>query len=132
MNRFTIFCTEEPTRKAFELGAPIELESEYYNPTENDFKLDNPIPCESFTNGYHYAKCPTAGQMIGWLEEQYKMSFEISEVTSGFQYGLWIWDEEIKYLKKFKFLGEKTHLSSRKEATIAAIDAALEQLTNKK
>lgn len=67
MNEFTIYCTQEQTRKALELGAPIELESEYYNPTENDFKLENPIACSSFTNGYHYAKCPTAEQMIGWL-----------------------------------------------------------------
>lgn len=67
MNEFTIWCTEEQTHKALKLGASIELESEYYNPTEHDFKLDNPIPCESFTNGYHYAKCPTAEEMIGWL-----------------------------------------------------------------
>lgn len=72
MNRYAIYCTKEQTKKAFDLGAPIILESEYYTPTENDIKLDNPIPCESYTCGYHYAKCPTAEQMIGFILESGK------------------------------------------------------------
>lgn len=127
MNRFTIYCTEGQTCKALELGAPIELESEYYNPTENDFKLDNPIPCESFTNGYHYAKCPTADQMIGWLEEQ------PSIVTIGVNKSRCLkWEYFITKIG-YNEIDSAYNYSSRKEATIAAIDAALEYLSiNKK
>lgn len=70
MNDYTIYCTEDQTKKALELGAPIELWSEYHKKQEHDFKLDTPIPCKQFTNGYCVASCPTAEQMIGWLEEQ--------------------------------------------------------------
>lgn len=124
MNRFIIFCTEEQTKKALELGAPIELESEYYNPTENDFKLDNPIPCKSFTNGYHYAKCPTAEQMIGWLETIFK-EVNIQEFADFWEYNIYFTDDDLDIL-------HCEHYSSRKEATLAAIDAALDYLKNKK
>lgn len=123
MEQYTIYCTESQTRKALELGAPIELESEYYHPTENDFKLDNPIPCKSFTRGYHYAKCPTAEQMIGWLEEQ--CVYELSIYKS-----IWTWGWTILFKDEYRINGHE--FKSRKEATLAAIDAALEYLSNNK
>ena len=122
MDRYTIYCTPEQTRKALELGAPIELESEYYNPTEHDFKLDNPIPCESFTNGYYYAKCPTAEEMIGWLEEQ---GLHIYTEWSWYgQVTIWVW-----------YNPEKEHIytskaNSRQVATLTAIDATLKYLNS--
>ena len=95
MEKYSIFCTQEQTKKALELGAPI---------THNG--LDNtPL------------KIPTAEEMIGWLEEQ---GFFIRISSNG-----------CMVLKGFEAI---LNLSSkpRKEATIAAIDAALEYLSNKK
>lgn len=115
MDEFTIWCTPEQTRKALKLGASIELESEYYNPTEHDFKLDNPIPCEIFTNGYHYAKCPAAEQMIGWLELQ------INDMIVVTPYEYIVSGVDCKY--GFK---------SRSEATLEAINVTLKHLSNKK
>ena len=80
MNRYTIYCTEEQTKKALELGAPLNCC--YHN---DDFQ--NTIKIGSL----HYVEIPTAEQMLGWLEDNYE---------------------------------------SRKEATLAAIDAALEYLIN--
>ena len=48
MDRYTIYCTEEQTKKALELGAPIE--SEYIE-----------LICKSFLI------YPTAEQMIGFI-----------------------------------------------------------------
>lgn len=125
MNRFTIYCTEEQTRKALALGAPIILESEYYTPTENDIKLDSPIPCDSYTCGYHYAKCPTASQMIGWLEEQ-GLCID-SEGSWDGRVTMWVWDNT----KREHVYTSNTN--SRQEATLAVIDAALDYLIiNKK
>ena len=56
MNKYTIYCTEEQTRKAVELGAPIEL---YYGGEYESELID----------GIRYIT-PTAEEMIGWLEEQ--------------------------------------------------------------
>lgn len=121
MDKLTIPCTKEQTLKALELGAPIDLESEYYQPTEHDVKLDSPIPCKAFATGYHYAKCPTAEQMINWLEEQ--ENIKSVEVTESFG-----WNYRVK--KKHDDVENwiKGVCKSRREATIAAIDAALEYL----
>lgn len=112
---YTIYCTEEQTKKALALGAPIELESEYYHPTEHDFKLDNPILCESFTNGYHYAKCPTAEQMLGWLEKQ-GLSITIYNYLN------------ISFAFELDCVSNGKRYPNRTDVTLAAIDAALEYL----
>lgn len=131
---YTIYCTPEQTRKALALGAPIELESEYYHPTENDFMLDNPIPCKYFTTGYHYAKCPTAEQMIGWLEEQMGITtFHINHYSAckNEGYGYLIISKES--VLECDAENEGMYLyPSRREAALAAIDAALEYLSNNK
>lgn len=113
MNEYTIRCTEEQTKKALALGAPIELESEYYHPTENDFKLNEPIPCESFAMGYHYAKCPTAEQMIGFLRSK--------GIKFHFDDGTMYW----KVTNKSRLIG---YGWSEEKKELAAIDAALNYL----
>lgn len=127
MNRYKIYCTIEQTKKALELGAPIELESEYYDPTKNDFKLDEPIPYESFVNGYHYAKCPTAEEMIGWLEEE-GILIELSRLFGLYAYRL------IRILKfgEGNLNLQNQDYQSRKAATLAAIDTALGYLIENK
>ena len=54
MNKYTIYCTSEQTKRAYELGAPIE------KPSNSLF--------ESLEN-----KIPTTEQMCGWLREKYNI-----------------------------------------------------------
>lgn len=116
MNRYTIYCTEEQTRKALELGAPIEnLENikGRYESTLDSFLIDNIV----------YIK-PTAEQMIGWLEGQ-RLGIDICRDNNGYEWSVWV-------RKDFPFfVGNDCFLDTRTEATLAAIDAALEYLTKK-
>ena len=121
MNKYTIYCTEEQTKKALELGAPI---------THGNSRFDNDelSPIGDMDGVWMYAIIPTAEQMIGWLEEQediYTIEFDKTSIT-GWRYGVYYKaDNKSCCMSKNKF-------SSRKEATLAAIDAALEYLTNNK
>lgn len=122
MEEFTIYCTEEQVKKALELGAP--LNSCYHN---DDFQ--NTIKIGSL----HYVEIPTAEQMMGWLEskglcvEPYRTACgylcTISKVPSGTQ--IYSQDEE----GDDKYSGQFT---TKGKAILAAIDAALEYLSNKK
>lgn len=116
MNRYNLYCTEEQTKKAYELGAPIEI-----------------LPNYTEYSGFPLVKCkdgnerpciiPTAEQMIGWLEEQKNI-----RVICIKTYGDWGYQIDID---SFVFL-EKNGFACRKEATLAAIDAALEYLMKEK
>lgn len=110
MKDYSLFCTEPQTRKALELGAPIDVTM-----------LDIPNVCE-------YEGCslklPTAEQMIGWLEEKIYNIIVIKNKNGTWFYMIY-WENSLNHEIK----GDYT---SRKEATIAAIDAALEYLTNNK
>ena len=114
MDKYSIYCTSEQTRKALELGAPIETLQ--YNSTI----------VKTVTTFKGFAIIPTAEQMIGWLEEQ--------EDISEFDIAIWekpMWAFRVLLIDKPSING--MHLfTSRKEATLAAIDAALEYLMNNK
>lgn len=112
MDKFTIYCTAEQTRKAFELGAPIQYAS------INDVRLERYIYV-----GEEYYVFPTAEQMIGWLEDQ-DIYFEIDHYTYTKRYHCTITD--------FTGYTSKTFTGTRKEATLAAIYAALEYLESTK
>lgn len=114
MDEFTIYCSEEQARKALELGAQLkrvkvmaiyDIEEEPIYKTEMDWFY-----------------IPTAEQMLGWLEAQDGIGeVDIYEMVS--------WCYDVHYVDDSDFnLGYKT----RKEATIAAIDAALEYLIKNK
>lgn len=120
MKQYVIYCSEEQTRKAIKLGAPIEI-----------VKVGEGKPlhylCSKENRGYYVI--PTAEQMIGWLEEQY---LYITILYTNDVAKHWRADVDCancidpecgKYLVDFNF-------STRKKATIAAIDAALEYLEN--
>lgn len=114
MNNYTIYCTEEQTKKAIELGAPITINSW---PPINDVKFmwisppEDAIAWNNSTNGL----IPTAEQMIGWLEEQ---GFYIRLSSSGGSVEI-----------DFNCICEEVG-TSRKEATLTVIDAALDYLIN--
>lgn len=124
---YTIHCTETQTKKAFELGAslntPPVIHMDNKKNKENHFvhcMKGNPV----VESGYRIV--PTGEQMIGWLEDQECIK-EISvycDVTGS------NW-----YFDGYKNNGDHAFASrdsyySRKEATLAAIDAALEYLSN--
>lgn len=147
MNKYTIYCTKEQTSKALELGAPIyELDNEETMKErmscEVGFNATFPS-CGCFDNysnkeeypditiieveGVKYAYViPTAEQMQGWLTDKL---------------GITTW--QIRYLPccdesvyGYLIIGQDVVLDNglyktSKEATLAAIDAALDYLTNK-
>ena len=62
MEQYTIYCTEAQTKKAWELGAPIEYAKVI------DAIKGKIIRIPQDTGGFYI--WPTAEQMFGWLEEQ--------------------------------------------------------------
>lgn len=117
MKRYEIPCTAEQTRKAFELGAPIEFEMEC--PVNLDTLERSPYPdIKMGKDGESLLIAPTAEEMIGWLEEQ------------GFYFYIYkddLWNGEVEY--GYKWYGSSYDVSSRETATLAVIDAALDHLT---
>lgn len=110
ITQYTIYCTPEQTKKALELGAPI-MNGHYYH------KI-------CIINDNDYAT-PTAEEMIGWLEEREEIS------------DLHIFKPAIRWtfeLYTSNGGGKNNHplFNTRKEATLAAIDAALEYLERQK
>lgn len=119
MERYTIYCTEEQTKKALELGAP--LEQVYYNVVTKDALARYNLV---LIGGKEY-KIPTAEEMIGWLEEQESiLAIEIDRDNTNevWMYLVYTDNKEVDEWKSLFF--------SRKEATLAAIDAALEYLSS--
>lgn len=111
ISEYNIYCTSEQTKKALELGAPIDICNE---------RITNIPPRVWIEDRHEWYKLPTAEQMIGWLEEQGIM-FDIIQCV---YVNVWK-DSEVRCI-------DRTEKYSRKESTLAAIDAALEYLSDKK
>lgn len=111
MNKYTIYCTEEQTRKALELGAPINTRWSY------DGYYPVPFIKVIKIEYAHYAEVPTAEEMIGWLEEQ---GFYFRIETTGSSVEI-----DAKCIVEI-------HNSTRKDAILTAINAAQEYLSNNK
>lgn len=120
MNQYTIYCTKEQTKKALKLGAPIEKVD-----TRDKHMIYYGHLCYPRTEADYPYAIPTAEQMISWLEKQGL----IEGITIGYAEGIdWFFD--VNNLSE-PFIST-LNLNSRKEATLAAIDAALEYLLNNK
>lgn len=117
MYKYTIPCTPEQTKKALELGAPLE----HNTYAENDFIE---APMKKFPTVKTRLVIPTAEEMIGWLEEQID-NIDVIKDTDGTWNYLFYPTNSSKHEIGSKY-------TSRKEATLAAIDAALACLTNNK
>lgn len=114
MEKYTIYCTEEQTKKAFELGAPIKTIS--YDPPV-------PSPTGWVICKENCCKPPTAEQMIGWMEEKGIKEFSIYGANDNkWRYEVWI-----EY-GRGPIRSRSEGYISRKEATLAAIDAALDYI----
>lgn len=122
MSGYACYCTEEQTEKAFKLGAPIETQG--FIPIKGwELKID------WFAQEDKCYHIPTTEQMIGWLEEQIDIA-EIDISRCSFVSKFWAFGI---YNEQKGLIAENIKdLSSRKEATLAAIDAALEYLINNK
>lgn len=109
MNRYTIYCTEDQTKKALKLGAPIRT---IKKPQCNVGLIER----------------ITTEQMIGWLEEQGVVIIfmgTMKEDLSGYT-----WIAHICHFEDTSIWVDIKSLS-HKEATLKAIDAALDYLINK-
>lgn len=113
---YTIFCTEEQTKKALNLDAPLEIG-----------EGKGTILCR-YKNYHTYKRCiiPTAEQMINWLETTLIYGISISEFE-----GEWIYSIRT-VSSSSRIHNEYFPSSSRSEATLAAIDAALDYLSKNK
>ena len=130
MNNYTIYCTSEQTRKAFELGAPIEKDcsAHLHDPYRTTY-IDGCSYCKYYCN-------PTAEEMMGWLEDKRIIIIFMPTIKDD---GSYRWVAHVWYFQDENFQDEivwidsenLSHLS-RKKVTLAAIDAALEYLSNNK
>lgn len=118
MDKYTIYCTSKQTKKALELGASIERRSDNYDHSNRYFRFKL-HPGKYGGSGYYYAKCPTTEQMISWLEGQGLLISITARNTPDNP----IYNYNINRCEEFWGT-----FSSRKEATLAAIDASLEYL----
>lgn len=150
MKRYEIRCTPEQAKKALKLGAPIEILD-----TEVEIE-DRNIGCTVVFGGFscqpakleHYlydadgnrkewcvilegteetgrivVYTPTAEEMVGWLEEQGLLISITARNTP---------DNPIYNYSINRCEESWTTFSTRKEAALTAIDAALDYLTNHK
>lgn len=126
MNRFTIYCTEEQTRKALELGAPINVSIMV------DILRDN-IGIYCFLQGGDAYWFPTAEQIVGWLESQ-GIHIELEYDLTFDKYDFCILDEDESVAKRTMYCDYFgfNSFSNLKDATLAAIDTALEYLEQNK
>lgn len=115
MNRYSLYCTPEQTRKALELGAPIYVYDEINSKSIDE--LDVYLDDKTKLNNGLYAETPTAEQMLGWLEEQ-GFEFETGKCYATVN------DKDKGCLGMYS--------GTRKDASLEAIDAALEYLATKK
>lgn len=111
MNRYQIYCTEEQTKKALELGAPLIYIEEGRDKYSNLHYLYVP-------QKWGYYIIPTAEQMIGWLR------------TKGFRFAF---DDDTNYWNVC--VGNKpitVGYGQTENKELAAIDAVLEYLSQNK
>lgn len=113
MNKYTIPCSEEQTKKAFKLGAPIKRRSDNYDLSNRYFRLKLHLGKYGGTR-YYYVEIPTTEQMLGWLRSQ-GFRFKIEELS----------DTIVAYRATFGYWYKCGQSSNPKGATHAVIDDAL-------
>lgn len=114
MEEFTIYCTEEQTKKALELCAPLNFVEECMATCKQKHSSLY-IP-----EKWGYFSYPTAEQMIGWLRSK-GLRFEVDEFTNATY-----WQYHIE--PSFKCGKELCY----KDAVLSLIDAALDYLVDNK
>lgn len=121
MKEFTIYCTEEQTRRAYELGARIERHVVF---CEGCVRIGKTVNNERL-----YGIAPTAEQMCGWLRERglHAYAFPSNGNTGEIYIG------EVDELTNNGFACLlSTEAKEPEQALLAAIDLALDYLSNSK
>lgn len=112
MNRYSIFCTPEQTKRAYKLGAPIYIFVHAAGEDKGSYK-----PIDEFTD----ALIPTAEQICGWLRKK-NIFINVCHNCDG--YGTWI-----KKIVPSEPIGDMIgYFETEPQATLSAIDAALDYL----
>lgn len=126
MIQYTIYCTPEQTKKALGLGAPIITfgYGDLGNAEDEILKMNRQaVLSRKDDNSIIVGQIPTTEQMLSWLEENDIFCIRI------YRLGKYTWDFSI-YNSEMQECHDGYNFPTRKEATIAAIDAALEYLSN--
>lgn len=122
MEQFEIRCTPQQTQKALQLGAPIIKVDTFDKRLIYGSNMCYPLTEADYPYAIYPYAIPTAEEMIGWLEEQNNIIITIEIGTD-------CWHSRVSnpeiYIKRI-------NKPTRKKATLAAIDAALDYLSNKK
>lgn len=117
MNKYIIYCTEEQTKKALELGAPIRREIDLFSPN-----MENLPTFRDTKDSDIVVFIPTAEQITGWLEEQGIRLHIDAQFNNTYSW----------YVVAPGKISALNECATRKEATLAAIDAALDYLSKNK
>lgn len=151
MSDYGLYCTEAQTRKALELGAPIvHHENACTTNSTPHFYIGE---CGNYQKGFILYIIPTAEEMKGWLEEQGDILYidihlyEDDGYPKMCGYGFTIYNKNkdiivgtftekgsLVYIcpkcKEYIYLeGTYNNFLTKQEATLEAIDAALEYLS---
>lgn len=121
MKKYKIYCTEAQTAKALGLCALI---INHKNAITRD-DIPHFIVGEVGKDWTLFI-CPTAEKMIGWLEDGFFKEIRVQQDTDD------NWEYTVYWKDNLDIFGLSNLYPSRKEATLAAIDAALEYLENLK
>lgn len=116
MDKYTIYCTKEQTKKALELGAPIDITA---------------VMPPTMLIGEKIYSVPTTEQMIGWLRKQGIYIIVpiplIKDLNKNDFSKAYAFEYRIVINGNEPYSGEYL---TPEEATLAAIDAALKYLEN--
>lgn len=120
MEQYTIYCTEEQTRRAWLLDAPFKYCCGKELP---DHKYICTTPLLSHTE---VIEVPTTQQMIGWLREEYNIQAFVSTLAGNTasvfvknEFTMFNVNDDDEMPKRF---------DTYEQAELAAIDAALDYL----
>ena len=137
MNEYTIPCTEEQTKKARELGASMTEITKFDIIHNNSYLLLKTVNLSLGLKKYVYVEIPTAEEMIGWLEDK-GVLVDINPID-GLHFYWMLRTKELdegsgRYMWECQYTTPERDVeySSRREATLAGIDAALEYLVGNK
>lgn len=113
MQDYTVYCTEEHTRRAYALGAPLETSDRLCGWTQHSIIImehNDPV----------FVRIPTTQQMIGWLRE--KSIIILPFWKTGIQYAIFVicnMGNDIDYI-------DETEMPYKEQqAELAAIDVAM-------
>lgn len=123
-------------KKAYELGAPIKKTYPYTNVNaiwaEGYIELNHGYVDSSDRATFTLLKVPTAEQVIEWLLHEHDIICDVCPRNGCFGTTWFAFRFTEFRSKRKKYESDAKDYGSRKEATLAAIDAALDYLSKEK